>query len=78
MSLAETASGFCCDEPPVKPPDWPDVPDEDEYQTLPDEVPEEVPEYACHETVTACSVCHRATPTLQLPPPRCDDSELAP
>ena len=26
----------------VKPHDWPDVPDEDEYQTLPDEVPEEV------------------------------------
>ena len=26
----------------VKPHDWPDVPDEDEYLTLPDEMPEEV------------------------------------
>ena len=31
-SLAEIASGSYCDDPPVKPHDWPDVPDEDEYQ----------------------------------------------
>ena len=32
------------DGPLVKPHDWPDAPDEDEYQVyvLPDEVPEEV------------------------------------
>jgi hypothetical protein len=61
-SLAETASGSYRDEPLVKPhdsPDGSDVPDEDEYLTLPDEVPEaphpaeEVLEWACHDTVTA-------------------------
>ncbi len=41
-SLAEMASGSCRDDPLVKPHDWPDVPDEDEYLTLPDEVPGEV------------------------------------
>jgi hypothetical protein len=41
-SLAEIASGSYRDDPLVKPHDRPDVPDEDEYQTLPDEVPEEV------------------------------------
>ncbi len=30
------------DDPLVKPHDWPDVPDENEYLTLPDEVPEEM------------------------------------
>jgi hypothetical protein len=44
VSLAEIASGSYRDDPPVKPHDWPEVPDEDEYLTLPDEVPEEVPE----------------------------------
>jgi hypothetical protein len=44
VSLAEIASGGCRDNPQVKPHDWPDAPDEDEYLTLPDEVPEEVPE----------------------------------
>ena len=38
VSLAEIASGSYRD----KPHDWPDVPDEDEYLTLPDESPEEV------------------------------------
>ena len=42
MSLAEIASGSYRDEALVEPHDWPDVPDEDEYLTLPDEVPEEV------------------------------------
>jgi hypothetical protein len=42
VSLAEIASGSYRDDPPVNPRDWPDVPDEDEYLTLPDEVPEEV------------------------------------
>jgi hypothetical protein len=42
VSLAEIAFGSYGDDPLVKPHDWPDVPDEDEYQTLPDEVPEEV------------------------------------
>ncbi len=42
VSLAEIASGSYRDDPLVKPHGWPDVPDEDEYQTLPDEVPEEV------------------------------------
>ena len=42
MSLAEIASGSCRDDPLVKPHDSPDVPDEDEYPTLPDEVPEDV------------------------------------
>ena len=41
-SLAEIASGSYCDDPPVKPHDWPEVHDEDEHLTLPDEVPEEV------------------------------------
>ena len=43
MSLAEIASGSYRDDPLVKPhdsPDGSDVPDEDEYLTLPDEVPE--------------------------------------
>jgi hypothetical protein len=44
VSLAEIASGSYRDDPLVKPHDWPDVPDEDEYPTLPDEVPEEVPQ----------------------------------
>jgi hypothetical protein len=44
VSLAEIASGSCRDDPLVKPHDLPDAPDEDEYQTLPDEVPEEVAE----------------------------------
>jgi hypothetical protein len=44
VSLAEIASGGCHDDPAVKPHDWPHVPDEDEYLTLPDQVPEEVPE----------------------------------
>ncbi len=44
VSLAEIASGSYRDDPLVKPHDWPDVPDEDEYPTLLDEVPEEVPE----------------------------------
>ena len=43
VSLAEIASGSYRDDALVKPPDWPDAPDEDEYLTLPDEVPEEVP-----------------------------------
>jgi hypothetical protein len=42
VSLAEIESGSCRDDPLVKPHDWPDVPDEDEYLTLPDEVPGEV------------------------------------
>ena len=42
MSLAEIASGSCCDDRLVKPRDLPDAPDEYEYQTLPEEVPEEV------------------------------------
>jgi hypothetical protein len=41
VSLAEIASGSCRDDPPVKPHDWPEVPDEDEYPTLPEELPEE-------------------------------------
>jgi hypothetical protein len=40
--LAEIAFGSYGDDPLVKPHDWPDVPDEDEYLTLPDEVPGEV------------------------------------
>jgi hypothetical protein len=44
LSAAEIASGSCGDDPAVKPHDWPDVPEEpeDEYPTLPDEIPEEV------------------------------------
>jgi hypothetical protein len=42
VSLAEIASRSCRDDPLAKPHDWPDVPDEDEYLRLPDEVPEEV------------------------------------
>ena len=44
VTVAEIASGSYRDNPPslVKPHDWPDVPDEDEYLTLPDELPEEV------------------------------------
>ena len=42
VSLAEIASDSYRDDPLVKPHDWPDVPDEDECLTLPDEVPEEV------------------------------------
>ena len=49
VSLAEIASGSYRDDALVEPHDWPDVPDEDEYLTLPDEVPQE----ACHDTVTA-------------------------
>jgi hypothetical protein len=44
VSLAEIASGSYRDDPLVKPRDWPDAPNENEYLTLPDEVPEEVPE----------------------------------
>ncbi len=46
VSLAKVASGSYRDDPLVKPHDWPDVPDQDEYQTLPDdsEEPEDVPE----------------------------------
>jgi hypothetical protein len=33
VSLAEIARGEC--DPPFKPHDWPDAPDEDEHQTLP-------------------------------------------
>jgi hypothetical protein len=44
VSLAEIAFGGCRDDRLVKHCDLPDAPDEDEYQTLPDEVPEEVPE----------------------------------
>ena len=40
VSLAEIASGSYRDDPLVKPHDWPDVPDEDKYQTLPEELPE--------------------------------------
>jgi hypothetical protein len=50
VSLAGIASGCYRDDPPVKPHD--NAPDEDEYLTLPDEVPEEVLEYsrpACHD-----------------------------
>ena len=36
------ASGSYRDDPLVKPHDWPDVPEDDEHLTLPDEVPEEV------------------------------------
>ena len=43
--MAESASGSYRDDPLVKPRDWPDVPDEDEYLTLPDAVPEEVLEW---------------------------------
>jgi hypothetical protein len=44
VCLAEIASGSYRDDPLVKPHDWPDVPEEpeDEYPTLPDEMPEEV------------------------------------
>ena len=42
MSLAEIASGSCRDDPLVKPHDWPDVLDEDEYLALLAAVPEEV------------------------------------
>ena len=38
VSLAEIVSRSYRD----KPHDWPDAPDEDEYLTLPDEIPEEV------------------------------------
>jgi hypothetical protein len=41
VSLAEIASGTYNDAL-IKPHDWPDVPDEDEYLTLPEELPEEV------------------------------------
>ena len=43
-SLAEIASGSYRDDPLVKPHDWPDAPNENEYLKLPDKVPEEVPE----------------------------------
>ncbi len=43
VSLAETARGEC--DPPFKPHDRPDAPDEEESQTLPAELPcEDVPE----------------------------------
>ena len=42
VSLAEIASGSYHDDSLVKPHDWPEVPDENEYLTVPDEVPEEV------------------------------------
>ncbi len=42
MSRAEIASGSYRDDPPVKPLHWPDVPDENEYLKLPEELPEEV------------------------------------
>jgi hypothetical protein len=42
VSLAEIASGSYRDDALVKPRD--NAPDEDEYPTLPDEVPEKVPE----------------------------------
>jgi hypothetical protein len=42
VSLAEIASGSYRDDALVKPHDWPDAPDEDEYQTLPEELPEEM------------------------------------
>ena len=42
MSLAQIASGSHRVDPLVKPHDWPDAPDEDEYLTLPEELPEEV------------------------------------
>ena len=42
VSLAEIAFGSYGDDPLVKPHVWPDVPDEYEYPTLPDEVPEEM------------------------------------
>ena len=42
MRVAKVASGSYRYDPPVKPHDWPDVPDEDEHLTLPDEMPEEV------------------------------------
>jgi hypothetical protein len=44
VSAAEIASRSYRDDPAVKPHDWPDVPEEpeDEYPTLPDEIPEEV------------------------------------
>ncbi len=42
VSLAEIASGSYRDDPLVRPRDLSDVPDEDEYQTLPNEVPEDV------------------------------------
>ena len=42
VSLAEIALGEC--DPPFKPHDWPDAPDEEESQTLPEELPcEDVP-----------------------------------
>ena len=47
--MADIASGSYRDDPLAKPHDWPDVPDEDEYLTLPDEVPEEMLEQACHD-----------------------------
>ena len=37
MSLAEIAPGEC--DPPFKPDDRPDAADEDEYQTMPEELP---------------------------------------
>jgi hypothetical protein len=42
VSRAEIASGSYRDDPPVKPLHWPDVPDENEYLKLPEELPEEV------------------------------------
>jgi hypothetical protein len=42
VSRAGIASGSYRDDPPVKPRVSPDVPDEDEYLTLPEELPEEV------------------------------------
>ena len=43
VSIAETGRGEC--DPPFKPHDWPDAPDEEESQTLPEELPyEDVPE----------------------------------
>ena len=45
VCLADIASrSYRDDDPAVKPHEWPDVPEEpeDEYPTLPDEIPEEV------------------------------------
>jgi hypothetical protein len=42
VTVAEIASGSYRDNPLVKPHDWPDVPEEDEYLTLPDEMTGEV------------------------------------
>jgi hypothetical protein len=49
VSLAEIASGSYRDDPPVKPHDWPDAPDEYDYATLPDQRRSRVLEWACHD-----------------------------